>query len=156
MKEWKRIKGYERYSISSEGEIMNPQGKLMKPFPVGAGYLQVSLWKDCKRKKFYVHRLVAEAFCENPCSYKEVNHKDGNKKNNCIENLEWCTRAENLNHSYYTLQNHVKAVKCLDTGAVYPSIKEAARQTGLNHTAISMCCDGRRKKTHGFHWGYAT
>lgn len=155
MKEWKKIKGHERYSISSEGEVMNPQGEIMKPFLAGAGYLQVSLWKDCKRKKFYIHRLVAEAFCENPYGYKEVNHKDGNKENNCIENLEWCTRAENLNHSYYTLQNHVKAVKCVDTGAVYPSIHEAARQTGAPRHGISMCCDGKQKKAGKLHWGYA-
>lgn len=155
MKEWKRINGYERYSISSDGEVMNPQGKIMKPFFSGTGYLQVSLWKDCKRKKFYVHRLVAEAFCKNPCGYKEVNHKDGNKEHNCIENLEWCTRAENLIHSCYALQNHVKAVKCFDTGVIYPSIHDASRQTGISRDGISMCCDGRQQTAGRLHWGYA-
>lgn len=155
MKEWKSIKGYERYSISNEGEVMNPQGEIMKPFFAGSGYLQVTLWDNSKRKKFYVHRLVAEAFIENICGCKEVNHKDGNKENNSALNLEWCTRAENLIHSCYTLQNHVKAVKCFDTGVVYSSIHEASRQTGISRNGISMCCDGRQQKAGRLHWGYA-
>lgn len=155
MKEWKVVKGFEKYHVNCKGEVLSPQGKILKPFIGGAGYLQVTLWNNCQKKKFYVHRLVADAFVDNPCGYKEINHKDGNKKNNSATNLEWCSRKENLLHSYYTLCNRVKAVKCLETGVVYPSIHEAARQTGVPRNGISMCCDGRQQKAGKLHWGYA-
>ena len=157
MKEWKKINGFENYKISNDGEVMNGEGKFLKPFKTNSGYLQIHLFKDGKRHKEYIHRLVAEYFVIRPRSimFNEVNHIDGNKKNNSANNLEWVTRSENLNHSYYVLENRVKAVKCIETGVVYPSIKEASRQTGLNHTSISMCCDGRQKKTHGTHWEFA-
>lgn len=155
MEQWKKVEGFERYCVNSKGEVLNTQGKVLKPFCSGAGYLQVTLWNDSRKKKFYVHRLVADAFVDNPCGYKEINHIDGNKKNNPAANLEWCSRKENLLHSYYTLCNHVKAVKCLETGVVYPSIHEAARQTGVSRNGISMCCDGRQQKAGKLHWGYA-
>ena len=154
MKEWKKIYGFECYAISNEGDVMNGKGVVMKPFLSGAGYLQVSLFRNGTRIKKYVHRLVAETFLEKNSYFVEVNHKDGNKTNNRVENLEWCTKKENMNHSYYTLKNRVKPVRCMETGVVYPSIKEAARQTGIHHTSISLCCDGRQKKTHGFRWEF--
>lgn len=156
MKEWKRISGFEQYMVSSDGEVRNQHGTILKPFVVGHGYFQVSLFKSGQRTKKYIHRLVAEAFCTKDASSDEVNHKDGNKQNNQSCNLEWCTKTENMMHSCYELQNYeVKPVVCVETGVVYPSIKAAARQTGIHHTSISMCCDGRQKKTHGLHWGYA-
>ena len=155
MKEWKTIKGFEQYMVSNDGEVKSQNNIIMKPFVCGRGYLQVHLFVDGRRTKRYVHRLVAEAFCKKEPSANEVNHKDGNKQNNHADNLEWCTRSENLIHSYYALKNRVKPVICKETGVVYPSIKEAARVTGVHHTAISMCCDGRQQKTHGLHWGWA-
>lgn len=154
MKDWKEINGFENYKISNEGEVMNEEGKIMKPFKTNSGYLQIHLFNDGKRHKKYIHRLVAEYFVLRPRNpfFNEVNHIDGNKKNNSASNLEWCSRSENLNHSYYVLKNRTKSVKCIETGVVYPSINEASRQTGFNHTAISMCCNGRQKKTHGTHW----
>lgn len=154
MKEWKRIKGFEHYQISNEGEVRNEDGKILKPFKTSSGYLQVHLFKDKKRTKKYIHRLVAESFVPNIRKLNEVNHLNGDKTDNCSWNLEWCTRKENLIHSCYTLKNHVKPVKCIETGLVYRSIKEAARATGIHHTSISMCCDGRQKKTHGTHWEF--
>lgn len=153
MTEWKIIRGFENYQVSSDGEVKNSEGKILKPFKAGSGYLQVHLFKDEKRHKKYVHRLVPEAFLLDKAG-NEVNHIDGDKHNNSVSNLEWCSRKHNLIHSYYVLKNHVKAVKCIETGIEFPSINEAARQTGFNHTSISMCCDGRQKKTHGLHWGY--
>ncbi len=156
MKEWKRINGFEHYQISNEGEVMNSEGKVLKPFCVGAGYLQVALYRCGGKTKRYIHRLVAEAFCENQNLYKEVNHKDGDKHNNHADNLEWCSRTENLLHSYYTLNNHVKAVQCIETGIVYPSIKMAMRLTGTSKNGISLCCEGKQKKANKMHWRYAT
>ena len=156
MKEWKQIRGFEHYQISNDGEVMNPNGRILKPFLGGSGYLSIGLFReDCKTKR-YVHRLVAEAFCENPNLHKEVNHKDGNKHNNRADNLEWCSRTENLLHSCYTLNQHVKAVQCIETGVVYPSIRRAVQHTGATKNGIAMCCEGKQKKSNKLHWRYAT
>lgn len=155
MMEWKSIAGYEGYQVSNTGDVRNANGQVLKPCAGASGYLTLHLYRNGHRSTVYVHRIVAEAFCPHDESLHEVNHKDGDKQNNHASNLEWCTRKDNLLHSYYVLKQHVKAVKCIETGIVYPSIHEAARQTGMHRSAIALCCDGRQKKTRGFHWGYA-
>lgn len=101
---WKPVNDYEkRYSVSNKGRVYSHKSKrCLKPFENEKGYLSIELWCDYKRKVVKVHRLVAETFLENPLLRKEVNHKDGNKRNNVVENLEWCTRSENLLHAYAT------------------------------------------------------
>ena len=100
--EFTPIRGYEeRYYISKFGDVYSTKSKrLLKPFKNEHGYLVVELWCNYQRKSVKLHRLVAETFLENPNALKEINHKDGNKENNCVENLEWCTRSENLKHAY--------------------------------------------------------
>lgn len=156
MKEWKPVRGYEHYQISNDGEVMNPEGRILKPFMAGAGYLSIGLFSDTTKTKRYIHRMVAEAFCRNPNGHKEVNHKDGNKHNNHADNLEWCSRTDNLLHSCYALNQHVKAVQCIETGVVYPAIKIAACLTGTSPHGISMCCEGKQKRSNKLHWRYAT
>lgn len=154
--QWKEIAGFPKYRVSNTGEIRSEySNSILIPFETNSGYLQVHLSEGGKRFKRYIHRLVAEAFVPNPDAKPHVNHIDGNRHNNSFDNIEWCTRSENINHSCYVLGNNVKAVRCVETGVVYPSIKEAARQTGIYHTSISMCCDGRYQQTHGFHFAYA-
>ena len=96
------IKGYEdRYLVSKKGEVYSiKKQRLIKPRVTEKGYLTIELWADYKRKVLKVHRLVADTFIDNPKGLKEVNHKDGDKQNNCVSNLEWCTRSENLKHAY--------------------------------------------------------
>jgi len=154
MRIWKDISDFEHYQISNKGEVRNLDGKILKPFKTNSGYLMVHLFKNKKRTKKYIHRLVAENFVTNNMNLKEVNHINGNKEDNLASNLEWCTRTENLIHSYYKLKNHIKPVKCIETGIVYSSINEASRATGFHHTSISMCCDGKQKKTHNTHWEF--
>jgi hypothetical protein len=98
------IKGYEnRYLVSISGEIYSIKTKkLLKQMQTEKGYLVVELWVNYKRKSVKVHRLVAETFIENPFGKKEINHKDGNKSNNHVNNLEWCSRTENMKHAYKT------------------------------------------------------
>lgn len=92
---WKTIDGYDYpYEISNRGKVLGVRG-LMKPYDNGYGYLVVELRKDGKRKHLRVHRLVAEAFLPNTDNLPEVNHKDENKHNNEVTNLEWCTSGYN-------------------------------------------------------------
>jgi len=102
LQNFRPIKDFEdRYFVSVNGEVYSKKTKrLLKPLENEKGYLSVELWRNYKRVVKKIHRLVAETFLENPRNLKEINHKDGNKQNNRAENLEWCTRSENLKHAY--------------------------------------------------------
>ena len=106
---WKDIKGYEGiYQISNYGEVMRlmsydsrghlRSSKILKQRTNQYGYLQLGLHKDGVEKKYLVYRLVAENFIDNPNNYPEINHKDENKQNNSVSNLEWCDRNYNVNY----------------------------------------------------------
>lgn len=105
---WKDIKGYEGYyqvsnlgRVKSNGNRSNHKTeKLLSLNKNSKGYLRVMLYRECKYKSFFVHRLVAEHFIPNPLNLPQVNHLDCDKTNNCVSNLEWCTNRENTIHSY--------------------------------------------------------
>ena len=110
---WKDIPGYEGlYQVSSLGRVksLERDTKRLRPQhirermlkPRNGGYLQVYLADAGKREAVYIHRLVAQAFIPNPDNKPIANHKDGNKHNNSVENLEWCTHQENVLHAYLT------------------------------------------------------
>lgn len=99
MERWKPIKNYEGfYEISTLGRVKSKRG-VRKPFINKYGYPCVSLWKHCVGETKPIHRLVAETFIPNPENKREVNHIDGNKQNNSVENLEWVTPSENKKHA---------------------------------------------------------
>lgn len=102
MEIWKDIAGYEGYySVSNNGKILSIRKKKLLASRIGnTGYVSVHLSIRGKSKRYSIHRLVAKAFIENPNNLPQVNHKDGIKTNNCVENLEWITCVENLKHSY--------------------------------------------------------
>lgn len=109
MKEiWKPIKGYEKYLISNKGNVKNINGKIKKINYGICAYGYLDLWKNNKGTKFRVHRLVAETFIENTFNKEQVNHIDGNKKNNCVNNLEWVTPKENIRHA---IENDLSSIK---------------------------------------------
>lgn len=160
---WKPVKGFEnRYLISNEGQVYSIVKKsLLKPMKTEKGYLYVDLRCNYKRKPKKIHRLVAETFLENPYAKKEVNHKDGNKLNNTVGNLEWCTRSENLLHAYATGLKAQKIV-AVDMFTVdgtfikqFESIKNAERFTGINRSTISACCRNKANTAGGYVWRYA-
>lgn len=91
--------GYNYY-VNHEGKLFNPKGKEITTCVNNCGYYTVRLWKENKSRVFTLHRLVALALIPNPLNKEMVNHIDGNKKNNCVSNLEWVTRSENTLHSY--------------------------------------------------------
>ena len=109
---WKDVKGYEGlYQVSNLGRIKSisyfnrankktyPRNKILKPLINDKGYLRVDLRKNNKSKKVRIHRIAAEHFIPNPYHFSEVNHIDGNKQNNCVNNLEWCTHSQNMKHA---------------------------------------------------------
>ena len=159
---WKDIKGYEGlYQVSNLGKVKRLVGKgckkerIIKPNLV-RGYCQVRLSKDGIVKPLYLHRIILETF--NPVEGMDkldCNHRDENKENNCLNNLEWLSRKENLNYGTRNERAAAtlsKAVRCIDDKKLYPSMREASRQTEINIGSISACCRGKQKSAGGLHW----
>lgn len=152
MARFKKINGYEEmYAVSDEGEVYS--FKKLKPRENNCGYLCVVLCKKGKKpKQKFIHRLVAEAFLENDDFSLQVNHKDKNKKNNNVKNLEWCTAQYNNHHA------HAKRVEQYDLYgnklAEYASVIVASNITGVSVSCISHCCRGDTKTAGGFVWKY--
>lgn len=138
---WVKIKGYEEfYEISSSGEIrskdrtvtdkigrtMSWKGKVLNPDIAPNGYYRVTFSINRKRKQFYVHRLIAEYFIPNPDNLPQVNHIDGNKLNNSLDNLEWVTVQDNVIHAYKNgLINHVSGKEHFNYGKFGSESKKA-------------------------------
>ena len=159
MEIWKEIKGYEdKYLISNTGKVKSlsynntKKSKLLKP-SIHNGYYSVCLWQNSKGKQHRVNRLVAEAFIPNPLNLPEVNHKDENKLNNQVENLEWCNSKYNCNYGNRN-QKLSRPIQCIETKVIYPSILEAGKQTGINHTHLGDVARGKRKTAGGYHWKF--
>ena len=161
MEEWRGIKGYEGlYQVSNLGRVKTIKtNKIRKLEKVRSGYLRVMLYKNNKSERFLVHRLVAEAFISNPNSLPEVNHKDENKLNNTVENLEWCSRTYNVN--YGTIQEKInkkrcKKIKCIETREIFNSIREAAKKYNVDDTSLvhHLKNKDRYKSVAGYTWEY--
>lgn len=157
MEIFKDIEGFEGvYQISNLGTVKNIKRNKIKKNEIDIdGYVRVGLSKNGKQNHYKIHRLVAQAFLPNPKNLPQVNHKDENKTNNNVTNLEWCTNE--YNHNYGTINQRIaeklsKPVMCIETGEIYTSVKEARSKTTLNH--IDAVCRGERNKCGGFHWCY--
>lgn len=146
------------YSVTSCGRVYSYKSKrFLKLSKNKDGYLKVNLYKNGKAKTCMIHRLVAETYIPNPSNLPQINHKDENKENNCINNLEWCDSKYNINYGTRNERSAIsrgKPVRCLETKIVYPSVREAERQTGINHNYISKVCRGERKTAGDKHWVY--
>ena len=176
--EWKEIRDYEgRYMVSNFGNVISCERyvkvcgggkrlvkeKKLKQSKCPGGYSGVNLWKDNSRKMFLVHRLVAEAFLENKNKLPEVNHKDENKENNRVDNLEWCTSKYNANYGTRNKrmikQKYLKAVIMLDLSGNelkrFESLGDASRETGFDISAIIRVCKGKQRTSMGYKWKYA-
>lgn len=156
---WKEIVGNENdYLVSNTGKVKNiHNGNVLKNNPCKNGYLKVDLRYE-KKRTVLVHRLVAEAFLSNPNKYPQVNHKDENKHNNCVDNLEWCDAKYNVNYGENSKIRNSRVMQCDMDGNVikiFESIKEASRELNIIEQSISMCCRGVRKTASGYRWCYA-
>lgn len=137
IEEWKQLPETE-YQVSNTGKIRR-NGKVLKPYTNnrGKGYMCVALCKNGVRKRITVHRLVAQSFIENPYNLEQVNHKDGNTKNNSVDNLEWVSNRENTQHAYNTgLNSKVVKVQVVDTETKevteYPTSRQASMALGYS------------------------
>lgn len=173
--EWKLVYSGQ-YAVSSFGRVVSLylKGKFRVKEMVqrdSASYLKVHLHIAGESKLVSVHRIVATAFISNPENLPEVNHKDGNKHNNHVDNLEWVSKSQNKRHSIDVLKRtHPLQGKCLDVSCVfreveqytlageflgfYHSIRVAALATGINETNISRCANGKRKTAGGYIWRF--
>lgn len=155
METWVKCRGTNVYEVSDTGKVRNRRtGKLMKSHINDKGYETIQLSIDGKPKSCRVHRLVAEAFNEGNHDGLDVNHIDGNKLNNNINNLEFCTRQENIIHAHRIGLNYShkkKKVHIIETGQVFDSVTECADYLGVTRHAVSKCINGSVKCCRGYH-----
>ena len=160
--EWKDIQGYEGlYQVSNMGRVVSFQSKhphILRPKTDKDGYKEVNLYSKGKAKMHKVHRLVATAFLDNPNGHPQINHINEIKDDNRFENLEWVSAKENVNHGTSIERGIRTKVKhpfiCIETGKVYWSQTEFAREIGGTQQAVYHVLKGNYKTTHGYHLQY--
>lgn len=167
---WKDIKGWEgQYKVSNVGKVqsLKKSGRLRKPSLTDDGYLVLDLYGKNKREKVLVHRLVATAFLSEgkDLTGLEVNHIDGNKLNNSVENLEWVTHSENILHAYKNklipngrtrgtpVAGYTSDLQLLGQ---FDTIAEASQKTGASKAGIWRSCHSSYLKAGGYKWEYVT
>ena len=187
MKDWRTIEGYPEYRVSSEGDVESCKNNrhgvsdeyhaIRQRICPTTGYKQCTITDGKNIKTLNVHREVAKAFIPNPDNKPQVNHKDGNKLNNNIDNLEWVTREENIQHAYRTGLNrpHMteedmakgrklglpkaieatrKPIRIVETGEEFRSINDCARTIHGSQQNIVKCLKGLRHTHKGLHFEY--
>lgn len=177
---WKPIKGFEgRYEVSNMGRVMSlcykntNQKKVMSPSPNLQGYFNLALRKNGKLKRVLVNRLVAETFIPNPENKPQVNHINGCHQDNRVENLEWVTAKENMQHAFHVLKRKAntpqlgrfgildpasKSVRMMSKDGkelrVFGCIRDAEREMNIRSANITASCRGKRPSAGGFKWEY--
>lgn len=170
---WKKIKNFPSYPefdglymVSDTGLVKalpkstRHRERLLNPKPSKKGYYMLTLGVNGKSHRIQAHRLVAHAFIPNPLGLPQVNHLNGIGTDNRVENLEWCTSKQNIYHRDHILRNGLRdggrrprKIKCVETGAVYPSCNEAARQLGLTRSNIHMLFRScKHHSVRGYHF----
>lgn len=182
--EWRDVPGYEGYyQVSNLGRVKRIKPYWTRKCGVLKGgkdrkqYTQVTLSKNGKHTLAKVHRLVAQAFIPNPENKPMIDHIDGNRGNNSVKNLRWCTMKENANNPItvdryrkrltenpltpwlgkFGVQNSsAKPIYCIELQKVFFGAQEANRLIGIHYSCISSVIHGKRKTAGGYHWRYAT
>lgn len=173
---WKKIEGYENYSVSDTGLVRNnATEKLISPYATKkGGYLRLGLGNNGIRKNFLVHRLVAQAFIPNPDNFDTVDHINGDRTDNRVENLQWLSNRDNIKRFWNgisderrkSISNFLKGnadryrkatskpVVCLETDKVYESSGQAARELNLCRSHILRVAKGEYKQAKGYHFKF--
>lgn len=164
MEIWKDIKDYEGlYQINNYGIIKSLpkqdgfyylKEKILKPVN-NYGYLRIILTKNKFKKNHFIHKLVAETFIPNPNKYPIVNHIDGNKQNNCVDNLEWCNHKKNTEHAVRNnLIKHHKIAQYNKSGDLIKIYDSRYDIKNIDSSSITKVCNGKRKTAGGYIWKY--
>lgn len=170
MEVWKDVRENANYEVSNTGRVRRKGSDVDKASRERKGYLAVNLYKDGKESCRTIHRLVAEAFIPNPECKPDVNHIDGVKHNNFVENLEWATKSENMLHAYQTglakpsrsmlgkknpnAGRKGKPIRIVETGEVFNTSLECEKAINGNNRHINDCLKGRLKTHRGYHFEY--
>ena len=174
MEEWRDVKGYEgKYQVSNLGNVKSLNyhrmgiSKVLTPRKCKTGYLRIGLCKSSNKKTYNVHKLVAQAFLENPNNLPSINHKDENKENNRADNLEFCTQAynnaygthnERVGKAHRNRKDQSKPIIATDANGketYFPSVKEAERLWGVDHSGVCKVLKGKYERMYGYEWRYA-
>lgn len=175
---WKDIEGYEGlYQVSNQGRVKSLNRKvanamfsvkehIVKEADNGRGYKFVSLWENNKEKKYYIHRLVALTFIPNPNGYKYINHKDEDKSNNHVYNLEWCTAKYNCNYGNhkkkliesYIANGNNRPIDVYDMSGrfikTYDCSNEVCKELGIGRRVLYLSCQGVTKSCKGYRFAF--
>lgn len=163
---WTTLKRNPQYAVNEQGEIYSlRKGRTLIPKVSHDGYLRIQLWSANQCEYVSIHRLIAETFIPNPHGKPFVNHIDGNKQNNRVENLEWCTQQENIAHAWKNGLSRSrfnicgKPVRQINLNgqviAQYASMMEAERETNIPHSHISQAV-ARKGTAGGYKWEEVT
>ena len=159
---WKDIQDYNGdYQVSNLGRIrtfkQGAQGRILSPILNRGRYLKINLYKDGKMQTHAIHRLVAEAFIPNPNNLPQVNHKDENGQNNCVDNLEWCDAQYNNTYGARiekTIAKKSYPVLCIETNTTYKNSVKAGAMLNIHPRLIRGVCNGEHHTTHNLHFQY--
>ena len=165
---WKILKENDNYMINKKGEVKRIKtNKMLKLGKIKNGYYTYNLCKNGKQKTYLVHRLVANNFIPNIYGYNEINHKDGDKSNNNVNNLEWCSRSHNLKEAYKLRlksvprsEKNVNSKKVLEYNLINGEIKvwncfkDIEREKGYSTGALHYACQKPSRIYKSSHWEY--
>lgn len=150
----------DEYSVDDLGNVYSKSGNVLKNSTNPRGYLMINIMINGKRKGLSVHKAVLNSFTEPPFENSQINHIDGNKQNNCLTNLEWCSPKENTQHSLYVLNNillrgkPIMAIHESGWSRVFRSLRECAKFLKCSPGSVSSVIRGHKKKCRGctFKW----
>lgn len=174
------VDGFPDYVVETDGRIFSKKtNKYLKPGINSNGYLSVELFNNGESKRLLIHRIVAKAYIPNPNSFPQINHKDENRSNNDVSNLEWCTPKYNMNYGEGAKTRHLKidytkpiykevaikngkavsrpVMQFTKTGefvARFDSIADATRSLGVKYSHIADCANGKRTSSNGYVWKF--
>ena len=162
-KEWKIINDFPNYMISNYGDIKSIKtNKILKPYITKRGYVYNCLSCNGKTYNLQVHRLVASVFISNALNLTEINHKDENKQNNCVNNLEWCSSLYNKKYGTKNIRagmaHRKKVIQYTKENMFvkeYASGLEAEKITKIDNASISRCCYNRQETAGGYKWRFS-